>query len=178
MYFQRIRHILLKLLMPFNLFCDDNRISHTVLDQIENREVQQGQAYLVIKDSDLVKIVKDCKRKSLKIGTDVGIISYNDAPMKEIVGSGITVISTDFLRMGKDCANFIVNKGKVTENNTYSINYQGIIIETNLYFRSQITKLQIMIINSKKFIILFAALRHKSNGTITTILFPGDQKCW
>jgi len=99
----------------FNLFCDDNRISHTVLEEIENREVQHGQAYLVVKDSDLVKIIKDCKRKSLKIGTDVGIISYNDAPMKEIVGSGITVISTDFVRMGKDCANFIVNKGKVTE---------------------------------------------------------------
>jgi DNA-binding LacI/PurR family transcriptional regulator len=33
--------------------------------------------------------------------------------MKEIVGAGITVISTDFVRMGRDCANFIVNKEKV-----------------------------------------------------------------
>ncbi|MDP2337274.1 MAG: GntR family transcriptional regulator [Bacteroidota bacterium] len=99
----------------FNRFCDDNHLNHTVLDQIENREVQPGQAYLVIKDSDLVKIVKDCKKNSFKIGTDVGIISYNDAPMKEIVGSGISVISTDFIRMGKDCANFIVSKEKVAE---------------------------------------------------------------
>jgi len=99
----------------FNRFCDDSRLNHTVLDQIENREVQPGQAYLVIKDSDLVKIVKDCKKNGYKIGTDVGIISYNDAPMKEIVSSGITVISTDFVRMGRNCANFIVNKGKVTE---------------------------------------------------------------
>jgi len=99
----------------FNRFCADNRLNHTVLDQIENREVQPRQAYLVIKDSDLVKIVKDCKKNGYKIGSDVGIISYNDTPMKEIVGSGITVISTDFIRMGRDCANFIVNKDKVTE---------------------------------------------------------------
>lgn len=99
----------------FNHFYENNQLNHTVLDQIENREVLPGQAYLVIKDSDLVKIVKDCKKNGYKIGTDVGIISYNDTPMKEIVGSGITVISTDFVRMGKDCANFILSKEKVSE---------------------------------------------------------------
>ncbi|MDP2889222.1 MAG: GntR family transcriptional regulator [Bacteroidota bacterium] len=99
----------------FNRFCDNHQINHTVLDQIENREVQPGQAYLVIKDSDLVKIVKDCKKNGYKIGSEVGIVSYNDSPMKEIVGAGITVISTDFVRMGKDCANFIVSKEKLAE---------------------------------------------------------------
>lgn len=99
----------------FNRFCDDHQIRHTVLDNIKNREVQAGQAYLVIKDSDLVKIVKDCKKNTLKIGADVGIISYNDTPMKEIVGAGITVISTDFARMGTDCAKFIVTKSRVNE---------------------------------------------------------------
>jgi DNA-binding transcriptional regulator YhcF (GntR family) len=111
----------------FNRFCDDNQINHTVLDQIENREVQPGQAYLVIKDSDLVKIVKDCKKNGYKIGAEVGIISYNDSPMKEIVGAGITVISTDFVRMGKDCANFIVGKEKLTE-----------VIPTNLIVRGSL----------------------------------------
>lgn len=111
----------------FNRFCDNNQINHMVLDQIENREVQPGQAYLVIKDSDLVKIVKDCKKNAYKIGTEVGIISYNDSPMKEIVGAGITVISTDFVRMGKDCANFIVSKEKLTE-----------VIPTNLIVRGSL----------------------------------------
>ena len=99
----------------FNRFCNDHQLKHTVLDNIDNREVQPGQAYLVIKDSDLVKIVKDCKKNDYKIGSEIGIISYNDTPMKEIVGAGITVISTDFVRMGKDCANFIVSKEKVSE---------------------------------------------------------------
>lgn len=99
----------------FNRFCTDHQLKHNVLENINDREVQPGQAYLVIKDSDLVKIVKDCKKNAYQIGKDVGIISYNDSPMKEIVGSGITVISTDFVRMGKDCANFIVNKERVNK---------------------------------------------------------------
>lgn len=99
----------------FNRFCDNNQLNHTVLDHIENREVLPGQVYFVIKDSDLVKIVRDCKQNGYKIGRDVGIISYNDTPMKEIVATGITVVSTDFVRMGKDCANFILTKEKVSE---------------------------------------------------------------
>lgn len=99
----------------FNRFCEAHQINHTVLENIEEREVQPGQAYLVIKDSDLVKIIRDCKKNAYKPGTDVGIISYNDAPMKEIVGSGITVISTDFKRMGRDSANFIVSKERINE---------------------------------------------------------------
>jgi DNA-binding transcriptional regulator YhcF (GntR family) len=111
----------------FNRFCRDHELKNTVLDNIDNREVQPGQAYLVIKDSDLVKIVKDCKKNNYKIGSEVGIISYNDAPMKEIVGAGITVISTDFVRMGRDCANFIVTKEKLTE-----------VIPTNLILRGSL----------------------------------------
>jgi DNA-binding transcriptional regulator YhcF (GntR family) len=99
----------------FNRFCGDKELQHTVLENIDDREVQPGQAYLVIKDSDLVKIVKDCKRNGYQIGSEVGIISYNDAPMKEIVGSGITVISTDFIRMGRDCANYIVTKNHIND---------------------------------------------------------------
>ncbi len=111
----------------FNRFCSDYQLKHAVLDQIENREVQPGQAYLVIKDSDLVKIVRDCKKNGYQIGSEVGIISYNDTPMKEIVGSGITVISTDFVRMGRDCARFILSKEKVSE-----------VIPTQLMVRSSL----------------------------------------
>lgn len=111
----------------FKRFCTDHQLKHAVLDNIDNREVQPGQAYLVIKDSDLVKIVKDCKKNGYKIGSEVGIISYNDTPMKEIVGAGITVISTDFVRMGRDCANFIVTKEKVSE-----------VIPTNLIVRGSL----------------------------------------
>lgn len=99
----------------FRRFCTDHEIKHNILENIDDREVQPGQVYFVIKDSDLVKIVKDCKKNSYQIGKQVGIISYNDTPMKEIVGAGITVLSTDFVRLGQACAQFILNKEHIRE---------------------------------------------------------------
>jgi len=43
----------------------------------------------------------------LKIGQQVGIISYNETPLKKIILDGITTISTDFQRMGELTATLI-----------------------------------------------------------------------
>ncbi|WP_423127429.1 substrate-binding domain-containing protein [Gaoshiqia sp. Z1-71] len=99
----------------FSQFCNSNELKHSVVQQIKNHEIRAGQAFLVIKEDDLVYIIKTCQQKGLKPGTDVGLISYNDAPMKEIVGSGITVISVDFQEMGQKAARFIETKQKVFE---------------------------------------------------------------
>jgi DNA-binding transcriptional regulator YhcF (GntR family) len=102
-------------IQAFHRFCQQHHLNHAVLEKIDDREVQPGQAYLVIKDADLVKIIKDCKKRGYQLGADVGIVSYNDSPMKEIVGSGITVISTDFVRMGQECARFILSRKRVNQ---------------------------------------------------------------
>ncbi|WP_332913348.1 substrate-binding domain-containing protein [Algoriphagus boritolerans] len=43
-----------------------------------------------------------------KLGRDIGVISYNDTPLKEILADGITTISTDFHQMGKTIAEQIL----------------------------------------------------------------------
>ena len=68
---------------------------------------------MVIKDSELVEIIKSGLKKGFKLGKDFGIISYNDTPMKEIVEGGVTVISTDFKKMGEQAAEFVKNKQKL-----------------------------------------------------------------
>jgi DNA-binding transcriptional regulator YhcF (GntR family) len=99
----------------FNRFCEQHQFKHALIPKIKNKSIEPGQAYLVIKDEDLVHIIKECKMKGLKPGEDVGIISYNDSPMKEIVGNGITVISVDFEAMGKQVAGFVESKQKIFE---------------------------------------------------------------
>lgn len=68
--------------------------------------------YLIITDNDLVNIIKASKSKILEIGKDVGIISYNDAPLKEVVENGITVVSIDWHEMGKKAAGLINKPAK------------------------------------------------------------------
>jgi DNA-binding LacI/PurR family transcriptional regulator len=74
-----------------------------------------GQLYFVITENDLVQVLKGCRLNGLSLGTDIGIIAYNDTPMKEIAGNGITVISTDFAAMGRKAALFVTGKEPVRE---------------------------------------------------------------
>lgn len=99
----------------FSYFCSSNKLRHSLIRRVEDRGVEAGQAFLVIREDDLVYIIKQCRKKGLEPGEDVGLISYNDTPMKEIVGSGITTISVDFAEMGLKAARFIESKEKIFE---------------------------------------------------------------
>lgn len=101
------------ILKAFNRFCKEYKIFSRIIDSIEEDHICRGTAYWVIKDNDLVKVVRGCRDEKFKLGTDVGILAYNDAPMKEIVDRGITVISINFNEMGKKAAQFVLNKKKV-----------------------------------------------------------------
>ncbi len=52
-------------------------------------------------ENDLVLLLKKLNQTNLVLGKDIGIISYNETPVKEILRDGITVISTDFQNLGQ-----------------------------------------------------------------------------
>ncbi len=99
----------------FKKFCKDQNLESEVIKSIECANFMKGNIYFIIRQNDLVEIVKCCREKRLQIGTDVGIIAYNDTPMYEIIENGITVISTDFAAMGAKAAEFISTKQKMYE---------------------------------------------------------------
>lgn len=43
-----------------------------------------------------------------QVGKEVGIISYNETPVKKIILNGITTVSTDFRAIGKMAAQLIL----------------------------------------------------------------------
>ena len=75
-------------------------------------KIIKGETYLVLDDNSLVNLVQQANGKNYQLGKDIGIISYNDTPLKSIVANGITTISTDFAMMGKTLADLIINKQK------------------------------------------------------------------
>ena len=94
-------------------FCNVYGLSFRMVKHPNDIDIQKGQVWFVIRDSDLVEIIKNCRSKDLDLGKDVGVLSYNDTPMKQIVGNGISVISTDFELMGKLAADFVKNKQQI-----------------------------------------------------------------
>jgi hypothetical protein len=101
----------------FRSFCEQNSIKHQVIYDKVNTDIKSGEAYIVIDDEDLVRLVEAAHNQKLEIGKDVGIISYNDTPLKKVVGNGISVISTDFHSMGQQIANMVKNNIQARERN-------------------------------------------------------------
>lgn len=76
---------------------------------------------MVLKDKNLIRIIKNIKEKKLTLAKDIAIVSVNDIMLKEIVKGGITTISTDFRLMGKRLAEMILNKEQVKIENPSSL---------------------------------------------------------
>jgi DNA-binding LacI/PurR family transcriptional regulator len=108
--------------MGFQYFCRMNDFNYSVIDGIEmDTPVKKGQAYVIIEETDLVNLVKICRNEQLEIGKDVGIVSYNETLLKEILLDGITVISTDHDQMGITAARMILDKTLVQVKNPFKL---------------------------------------------------------
>ena len=88
-------------LAGFARFCQDSRLECRVVDNYDDKLVQPEEAFLLCAERDLIAFIKQVNKSGLTLGKDVGLISYDDTPVKEILAGGITVISTDFARMGQ-----------------------------------------------------------------------------
>jgi DNA-binding transcriptional regulator YhcF (GntR family) len=100
----------LGILEGFNLFCNNYAIQNEVIETLSNRVLSKGELYILLDDKNLIRIIKRTKEQNFKLVKDLGIISYNDTLLKEVVEGGVTTISTDFTLMGERLAKMILNK--------------------------------------------------------------------
>jgi DNA-binding transcriptional regulator YhcF (GntR family) len=105
------------LLSGFKRFCSDMNYNFSIIEALEHRGIEKGDLYIVIDDENLLKILKKIKKLNFSLAKDIGLISYNDTILKEVLEGGITTISTDFKKMGKALAKIIFEKKIVTIEN-------------------------------------------------------------
>jgi len=60
-------------------------------------------------EDDLVELIEKIISLNLKVGKDIGVISYNETPIKKIILDGITTISTDFKLLGEKTAELVLS---------------------------------------------------------------------
>ncbi len=94
----------------FIRFCEHHRLPYRILTGFDAGMAFRDEAYFVFDEPELVRLIKFCREKDWQLGKDIGIISYDDTPYKEIIDKGITVISTDFRQMGTTAAQMLLNK--------------------------------------------------------------------
>lgn len=93
----------------FKTFCRENHIKHSVILETEKFKIKKDGLYFLVSDRTLANFLDQCSENGFEPGHEVGVISYNETPMKKYVKNGITVISTDFELMGKKAAEFVCN---------------------------------------------------------------------
>lgn len=102
-------------------FCKQYGFEFQVVEEVfGDMEFESKTVYLTIEEKDLIRLVQKIREKNLIMGKDIGVISYNETPLKALLG--ITVISTDFEKMGKAAAKLVLtNKKEILKNPFYYI---------------------------------------------------------
>lgn len=116
-----------KIKTAFAEFCAKIGMEHQIEKKVSRELISKGTAFWVIEESDLISLIKFGEEMNLKLGHDLGILSYNETPMKEIIRNGISVVSVDFVKLGQSISRFIANPRPTTE-----IYFPEVIIRNSL----------------------------------------------
>lgn len=111
-----------EIVVGFRRFCTFNEINSEVVSEIRpDAKIEKDVAYVVIEENDLINLIKQTSAAGYNLGTDVGVISYNDTPLKEVLTGGISVITTDFEKMGSLAANVILKNEPLKVKNDFKL---------------------------------------------------------
>ncbi|MEP7109392.1 MAG: GntR family transcriptional regulator [Ferruginibacter sp.] len=94
----------------FCKFCQEYAFNYKILHNIGKETITMGEVYISVMEDDLVTLIEKIVDKNFEVGKEVGVISYNETPIKKIILNGITTISTDFKMMGEKAAELILSK--------------------------------------------------------------------
>ncbi len=94
----------------FKIFNQIHGFDFQIFDSLNPAEIHQNEAYILISDYDLYDLIKLIKQRNWVPGKDIGIISYNESPVKELLCDGISTISTNHDQIGQLAAKMILEQ--------------------------------------------------------------------
>lgn len=113
--FPEYTHFPAEIVRGFERFCDEYAFKHFVVRNLKKEPLNKGEVFITLMEDDLVVLIERIVSMPLKVGTDVGVISYNESSVKKIILNGITTVSTDFQLMGERAALAILSQSVAHE---------------------------------------------------------------
>ncbi|MDO5571191.1 MAG: GntR family transcriptional regulator [Bacteroidales bacterium] len=93
-------------------FCNDYGFKYEICDPLNDEDIVKGAAYLVVSDVCMVRVMEKAYSNNWELGKDIGLIGFDDTPIRKILNRGVSVISTDFEKLGKNLCDIIINNRK------------------------------------------------------------------
>lgn len=94
----------------FAVFCQVHQFEYRIIDTLDEKNICRKEAYIIISDNDLYYLIKFIKTVGWMAGKDIGLVSYNENPVKELLCEGISTISTNHDEIGQKAAEMILKK--------------------------------------------------------------------
>lgn len=90
----------------------------------KREDMVKGTLFIVVGghlDTEHFSILRSAKELGFKLGSDIGLLSYNDSPENEFIGDGLASLSTDFEDMGRVAATMINTGVMVKVHNKFNL---------------------------------------------------------
>ncbi len=101
----------------FRLFCILHKKEFAIIENAYDEVLKPGTAYVALEETDLAELVKKVRQSSYLLGREIGIISFNETTLKELLA--ITVITTDFETMGRMTATLLLDNKRIKVRNAF-----------------------------------------------------------
>lgn len=96
----------------FVKFCNEYGYGLGLIEDFNSEAIEKNIVYVDFEDDNsLVKLIKKIQSTDLVLGENIGLLSYDDNPLKELLAGGITVITQVFEKIGYQAAKMILNNG-------------------------------------------------------------------
>ena len=105
----------------FEKFFQRTEFEGRVIRETADFHPEKHDVCIAMDDKDLVRLVRTAKENKWKLGKDIGILSYNETPLKSIIADGISTITTDFEQMGISMADMVINNSPMRIENPFLI---------------------------------------------------------
>lgn len=110
-----------EIIRGFTFFCRQYTFHYNIIHDISQVDIEPGNVYINLMEPDLVILIEKIIERHLEVGKDVGVISYNETPLKKIILNGITTISTDFEKMGQTAARLVMEYSQQKVKNPFKL---------------------------------------------------------
>ena len=108
-----------EIVQGFINFCRDYAFEYEVLESLSDVSLGSGQVYITVMEDDLLILLERVRNESLQLGKEIGIISYNETPIKRLLFDGISTISTDFETLGRKAAELVLSNERAKWQNPF-----------------------------------------------------------
>lgn len=105
----------------FERYCQENNYDYKIIKSIDESRPGLYEAWFVISDNDLIKLLKLTREYNYKLGKKFGVVSLNESKLKQVVEGGITTISADFREMGMNAGKILLSQNNKKVRNNFRL---------------------------------------------------------